>query len=179
MLTSQLEILTTSIDNDFGKLNKLQLNWKPDKQSWSIGQCLHHLIVSNEKYIPALQDVINGKHKNSFWQKVNPLTNYTGKEMIRTLGFVVVKKYKSPRIFLPTSSSVGGHIVSDFISHQQILLSLFEKLVNPIYSKTIISSPVAGLITLRLEDAMNLIIAHEQRHINQALKVKIKPEFPQ
>jgi hypothetical protein len=35
-------------------LTPLQLNWQPRQDSWSVGQCLEHLRVANEVYLPAI-----------------------------------------------------------------------------------------------------------------------------
>ena len=44
--------------------------------------------------------------------------------------------------------------------------------------KLVITSPVASLITIKLHDLIKLIIVHEQRHINQAMRVKNFDSFP-
>src|SRR5207302_2299868 len=36
-------------------LTPLQFNWKPSQDAWSVGQCLEHLRVANEVYLPAIR----------------------------------------------------------------------------------------------------------------------------
>jgi DinB superfamily len=31
-----------------------QLNWQPAQGCWSVGQCLEHLCITNEAYLPAI-----------------------------------------------------------------------------------------------------------------------------
>lgn len=178
MLSSSIPSLTATIDKKFGDLKLIQLNWKPAPDQWSIGQCLDHLIVSNAKYLPVLLTIIEGKNKPSFWEKNNPLSNYTGKQMIKTLGKNVVKKYKSPRLFIPSESTVSQNIISDFKNHQDEIFQLFLELEKEKYKHIVVTSPVASLITLKLHDLIELIIVHEERHINQALRVKNNINFP-
>lgn len=178
MLSSSIPSLNAIIDKKFGDLNLIQLNWKPAPDQWSIGQCLDHLIVSNGKYLPVLLTIIEGKNKPSFWEKNNPLSNYTGKQMIKTLGKNVVKKYKSPRLFIPSESTINQNIVSDFKNHQYEIFQLFLELEKEKYKHIVVTSPVASLITLKLHDLIELIIVHEERHINQALRVKNNINFP-
>ena len=71
---------------EFLTISSAQLNWRASPESWSIGQCLHHLIVSNGKYIPIFNSIASGKHTMTFWEKYNPLSSYTGQKMIKTLG---------------------------------------------------------------------------------------------
>ena len=178
MLSSSIPSLTAIIDKEFGDLNLIQLNWKPAPDQWSIGQCFEHLIISNGKYLPVLKTIIEGKYKVSFWERNNPLSNYTGKQMIKTLGKNVVKKYKSPQLFIPSESIISQNIIFDFKNHQAEIFPLFLELENEKYSKTVITSPVSSLITLKLHDLLELIIVHEERHINQSLRVKNNKSFP-
>ena len=178
MLSSAIPSLTALFEKEFGNLNLIQLNWKPSPEQWSIGQCLDHIIVSNGKYLPLLKTIFEGKHKTTFWERNNPLCNYTGKQMIKTLGKNVIKKYKSPRLFFPSESNISQNIISDFKTRQAEIFSLFIELEKEKYSEYIITSPVASLITLKLHDLIELLIVHEERHIDQALRVKNNNNFP-
>ena len=42
----------------FGQLSADQLNWKPSKEEWSIGQCFDHLIISNRPFLTIIEDPI-------------------------------------------------------------------------------------------------------------------------
>jgi hypothetical protein len=35
------------VKNEFENITQEQLNWKPAPESWSIGQCLDHLVVAD------------------------------------------------------------------------------------------------------------------------------------
>lgn len=178
MLSIEIPILTDKIDKEFGELNFSQLNWKPSENQWSIGQCIDHLIVSNGKYLPILKEIEKGKHRLTLWEKYNPFTNYTGKQMINTLGNNLHKKYKAPKLFIPSNSKINLNIITDFKKQQNELFELFQKLETKKYSQIIVTSPVASLITITLHDLIKLIIVHEKRHINQAIIVKNIDSFP-
>ena len=45
-----LDRMTSEYQRDLGQLSSTQLNWKPDPKSWSVGQCIDHVIVTNELY---------------------------------------------------------------------------------------------------------------------------------
>src|SRR5262245_4750118 len=44
----------------FGHLNSRRLNWKPADDSWSVAQCLDHLISINGEYYPTFNRILNG-----------------------------------------------------------------------------------------------------------------------
>ncbi len=168
----KLKDISVTIQKEFGVLNSTQLNWKANPNNWSIGQCIEHIIISNEKYFPAFELVITGKHKMTFWERNNPLTSYTGKQMIKTLGPVVVKKFQAPKLFLPSQSAIKLSIINDFVEHQNKLIKYFTVFSNSKFEKTIISSPVAALLSLKLQDVLSILTVHEERHLEQMKRVK-------
>ena len=44
-----------------GGLNQEQLNWHPEPGAWSVGQCLEHLCITNEVYVPAIASSLAGR----------------------------------------------------------------------------------------------------------------------
>ncbi|HRH67228.1 MAG TPA: DinB family protein [Bacteroidia bacterium] len=175
---SRLDQIGNSARIEFSELNSRQLNWKETEKNWSIGQCLDHLIKSNEKYFPLLDRLISGKYKMSFWESINPLSSYTGRKMAESLGPKVVKPFISPKLFEPGRSSIRGSIVQDFLQHQQLLTSKISMLQEMDVQKRIVTSPVAGLITFPLKDCLEILTGHEERHFIQAGRVKSAPGFP-
>ena len=60
--------LIAELDTADERANKLtigltteQLNWQPEPGVWSIGQCLEHLCITNEAYLPAMSSSLLGK----------------------------------------------------------------------------------------------------------------------
>ena len=98
--------------------------------------------------------------------------------MIRSLGPRVEKKFTAPKIFEPSASEIDAGIVASFVSHQEAVKNYFIKLQAARFEKTVIGSPVSSLITYLLSDALKLIVAHEQRHLGQAIGILNHPNFP-
>ncbi len=178
MFSEQIKAITQKVEDEFGKLNDIQLNWKPSKEAWSIGQCFDHIIKSNEQYLNKLKVVILPQFKQTFWERYNPLTKYTGKKMILSLGEVVTKKYKNPLIFTPSKNIFSAKLIPSFFNHNESLQNVFIQIEEGNRLEFVITSPVASLVTLKVKDVLELIIVHEKRHINQAMKVKMNETFP-
>lgn len=162
----------------FGKLNAAQLNWKPSADKWSIAQCLDHLIVSNNTYHPQLDEVIAGRHRNSFYQNIRFISDFFGKYLIRETGPVVGKPMKNPPAFSPSQSGLPVTVVADFENHQQQFVTKLKQLSNVDLDKTVLSSPALGIITYSLRDLLTILSGHEQRHLTQAKNVLQHPNFP-
>ena len=43
--------LKATVSNDFGELSEEQLNRKPSPDTWSVGECIDHLVVSHNEYL--------------------------------------------------------------------------------------------------------------------------------
>lgn len=168
----KLEFLTKEAADLFTPVNSEKLFHKPSLQQWSIAECLHHLIVSNETYFKIFDEVLNGKFKMNFWQKKSPFTKSIASNMLKTLGPDGKQKFKSPKLFLPSSvKRIPKGILNDFLAHQEKLATYISKLEDEKYKELIISSPAAGLITIPLHTALDILLIHEERHLAQAKRL--------
>lgn len=142
---------------------------RPTSVSWSAAECLDHLFESNELYFRIFDEILAGKYKQTFWQKISPFTDSIGKNMINTLGQEVKQKFKSPKLFLPNRNPKPD-VSQRFIGQQDQLISYVDGLKDPKYTNLVVSSPAATLITIKLKDALEIITGHEERHLKQALR---------
>src|SRR6476469_5708574 len=53
-LTADLDAADAKAIGLAQRLTLTQLNWKPRHDVWSVGQCLEHLCLSNEVYVPPI-----------------------------------------------------------------------------------------------------------------------------
>lgn len=164
-------------ERSFGNLSAKQLNLKPSPEKWSIAQCLHHVIVSNETYYTPLQKIIDGKHRNSFYQSIRFISRFFGSYLIKETGPVISKPMKNPPAFAPSESDLPGTIVTDFLKHQQQLSALVKQLDKEDLNNTVISSPALGIITYSLKDMLAILAGHELRHLEQAKRVLLCENF--
>jgi len=177
-LIERLNAVTEDVKAAFGSFNEEQLNWKPSEDSWSVGQCLDHLITSNAAYFPILEGVVEGTYRPSGWSKLPLAADFFGKMLIKAVHPDSVKKNKTFPVFEPSKSGVPGTIVDDFCSGQEELKVLIEKLDDEELLAGKVSSPVSSFITLRTGDALEVLVLHERRHFNQAVRVTEFTAFP-
>lgn len=159
-------------EKDFSSLSDEQLNKKPAPDKWSVAQVFDHLITYNSAYFPIYEEVASGRHKNSFWQKINPFSGLTGKMILKVLRSDKIK-VKAIKSFQPSSSKIPGTVVQDFINNTNILLKYFKKIGenNTDINKTIVQSPAGSVFTYTLRDSMDISVTHMERHLKQAERV--------
>lgn len=163
---------------EFSNLTPAQLNWKPGEESWSIGQCLDHLIVSDCAYFPVLKKITEGNFRESFWENWSPFGWLFGKIMVSQVQEKPRRKLNAPKIFYPDESNIDPGIFERFHKHLDSLAEYISDCRMVDIDKTHITSPAAKFVTYSLRNAIRLLVQHEHRHINQAIRVKSHKGFP-
>jgi len=172
------KLVGEKVKTEFGALSPEQLNWKPAPERWSVGQCLDHLIVADCLYFPSLKKITEGNYSMTSWQRWSPFSSLFGKILVNQLQEKAKSKVKTAKIFYPTTSQINAGIFDRFHKHLDTLLEYTYACKEVDLDKTYISSPVSKFITYSLRNAITILIQHEHRHINQALRVKGQKEFP-
>ena len=153
----------------FGSLSPEQLNWKPAAESWSVAQCLDHLILTNKSMEPAIEAKLSGK-ANSLWEKASPLSGFFGRFLKNHL-MEDKRKFKAPSRSIVPPSEIDGDIVERFCEHQRHVARQVEDIGKLDLDRTVVTSPYLRVMTYRLGDALDIMIEHEKRHIRQAKRV--------
>lgn len=169
--TRQIDRITADFKQAFGSLTANQLDWKPDANTWSIAQNIHHLIVINETYYPIIQAIRQGSYKLPFIAKLGFMVNFFGKFILQSVQPDRKRKMKTFPIWEPAQSEIGGDILDRFEKHQEALKKLITDCQDLLERGVIISSPANRNIVYKLETGFDIIVAHEQRHLEQAKEV--------
>ena len=169
---TDLEAISEDARGAFGDLTGAQLNRKPDEKSWSVAQCLDHLITINRLYFPVFEKMKSGHVESTFLEKYSPLSGFFGRHLIRAMGPENPKKMKTSKIAYPSASEIDDTIVEKFREHNRELAGHIESISPYVDLKTIITSPLAGFVTYSLDDCLTILVVHERRHLLQAKRVQ-------
>ncbi|HMJ08933.1 MAG TPA: DinB family protein [Pyrinomonadaceae bacterium] len=175
-IIAELEDIESAVRTDLAPLSVEQLNWRPSPDAWSAGQCLDHVIRSNESFFGEFDKLAAGTRTNSFWETWSPLSSLAGNFLVKSLK-ADDKKVKTISKMTPPSE-IDGAIVDIFLGHQTILAGKIRAVENTDWEKTVVTSPFLGLMTYRLSAGLQAIIEHEKRHIRQAVRVTEAEGFP-
>lgn len=170
-LIEQTRSIAENVEKTFGGLTAEQLNWKPGKNAWSIAQCLEHLIVTNDLYFENIQKVADGTHRNNLFSKIPFATDIISFGMKKVLSPDWKGKMKTFKMFEPSFSDVSEDIVERFGENQDRFIALMEATKDLEVRKIKIAEPIGSAVNLRLVDAFEVLIVHEQRHFNQAERI--------
>ena len=174
---SELDQITNDVRDAFGRLSPDQINWKPAADSWSVAQCLEHLILANAESMPGLDAALAGK-KHSFWESYSPFTSLIGGFMIRSLKSDK-RKFKAPSQAIVPPSEIDADIVETFAESQAAVIERVKAMGNVDAEKMVLTSPFMRIMTYKLSDGYQIMVEHERRHIRQAKRVLENEGFPQ
>ena len=173
---TQLESVSEEARKSFGSLSADQLNWKPAPDSWSVAQCLDHLIKSNEEFYPELDRLAAGTRKNSFWQTWSPLSGIAGSFLVATLKKDGNKVKTNQKMTPP--SDLDGEIVDRFLRHQTEFAEKLRAASGAEWRRVVLTSPFVKIMTYRMDIGLQALVEHEKRHIRQAKRVTATDGFP-
>ncbi|MEI8167108.1 MAG: DinB family protein [Chloroflexales bacterium] len=172
------EQLTREIDRRLGHLSAIQLNWRPNPEEWSLGQCLEHLIIANRAYFVPLEQLLAGQKPTTIWERLPVAPALFARLLIDALEPAANRRVQAPKIFQPGQSAVERQILTTFAQQQQRMVELMRACERLDAANIIITSPIAAFVTYSLLDAFRIIVVHAQHHLAQTVKLLSLPEFP-
>ena len=162
--------------NLVGGLTEEQLNWQPAPGSWSIGQCLEHLCLTNEAYLPAISAALREKPRSSV-EEITP--GWFGRWFIRTF---VEPSPGSKRASAPGKIRPGPHtdisVLNRFLSANQACRELILRACDNDVNRIRFWNPFLPGIRFTVGTGLETIVGHERRHLLQAKRVKDSKSFP-
>jgi hypothetical protein len=177
-LVQELEQLSEIVAERFMPLTVEQLNWKPAPNEWSIGQCLDHIITTDEQYIATFEQVAQGTMRKTFWQQLPLLPRFFGDMLYKYVHPETTRPVTSPPIFRPSSSQIEPDVYERFEAHQKQVIDLMHASQDKPIDELVISSPVAVWLVYSLGDAFRIVVVHQYLHLLQAERVKQAAGFP-
>ena len=169
--SKRIDHVSEAINNCCADLDLESLNMKPNLQSWSIAQILDHIITTNQSYFPMLDKLILGEFKVPFHGKLPFLRRFFGRFILKGVSPTREKKIKTFPVWEPASSQLPDDMVARFIQHQNKLKSRIEDAQPLIEQGATIYSPASKWIVYSLSDAFEIMVTHEERHLEQVREV--------
>ena len=170
------------LKSKFSNYSESQLNWKPNPSTWSLAEIFAHL----NAYAKFYHQVLNERIDRTRFRipRINYSSSPLGKSawMSMKLGNArnVKRKFNAPNEYNPTVNPalVTGNDLSLLLDEQNQFLGIIEKSVSVSLRKVKVPISISKLVRLRLGDALLFVAYHNERHIEQALKLTKKPQFP-
>ncbi|MFB5542085.1 DinB family protein [Bacillus cereus] len=143
-------------------LSDTQFNRKPDKDKWSIAQVCHHLVLLDERVITVI---------SSGLKKMDSTQNE--RKEIQSILLDRSIKFMAPEMIEPSIEPFEVQQMVDLLNESRKQLMRFLSTIEDesILAKKSVMHPALG--ELLLNQWIELIYLHEQRHIKQIKEIKL------
>ncbi|TJZ62914.1 DinB family protein [Sphingobacterium olei] len=172
-LTQTLLEQTKEFINQVEKLKSYDLNtltWKENEISWSILECLEHLNLYGDYYLPQIaRELKISTTKPDIEFKSGILGNLFANSMLPKEKLNKMKTFKDKN---PLNANLEITTIDRFINQQILLVELLNQSRNVSLSKVKIRTSISSLIKLKLGDTFQFIINHIIRHLKQIDKIQ-------
>ncbi len=152
----------------FKELSDSDLNAKKNSQAWSILECLEHLNLYGDFYLPEIEKQLlenTSKLENAVF-KSGIIGNYFASLMKIRDG--KIKKMKTPKDKDPSNSILSVTTIDRLLKQLERLKKLLNQSRTANLTKVKTAISLTKLIKLRLGDTLRFFVYHIERHILQA-----------
>lgn len=166
----ELDNINKVVSEEFASIPDEVLNKKPGSEKWSVSENFQHIMKVNNSYFPLFEKLKKGNFQAPFIAKIPFFSKLFGNMIFQSVSDGGKKKVKTFPAWQP-EPVFYDNTISDFLQHQILLAEKIKEMEPFTAKKVIIHSPVNKLIVYSLDQAIDIIIAHEWRHLDQAKQV--------
>ena len=138
---------------------------RPTPERWSAAECIAHLSISSQQFIPVLGDALDRARKSTKRGEVS--MDVLGRVLKWFLEPPIRKKVKTSAPFVPKSTRAKADAFGEFASLQEKLMDLLRDARDADLRVKIVS-PFDKRVRYNLLSAFRIVAAHERRHLWQA-----------
>ena len=170
-IIAQLTALRHEVEKEFYFLEEDELK-RYEGNAWSISQCIEHLNLVNERYVANIKKALANAQEPI--QKEAYRTTWMGKLLIRANKPKGDQKIpfptKTPKEFIPQKNRRPQAVFLDFNAILDDLLDLAKESKSVSLNTRV--KTLIPILRIRLAEAFQVCIAHMERHLVQAKRLK-------
>lgn len=174
-LISELDISDRRAEQLARALTREQLNWSPTPESWSIGQCLQHLLKGNEVYLPAIANSLRGQQESPVEEVI--LSRFSQWFIRNYIGPSSPTRARAPGKVRPVAE-VEPSVLDAFLLSNQTARELIGRASAYDVNRIRFKNPFIPLLRFTVGTGLEITSKHESRHLQQAERVRQSPAFP-
>ena len=175
----------TALDNQFDAaerdarsvaagLSEQEGQGRTSPDSWSVAQCLAHLAIANRTYLAAMGPAAERATAQGRERRGPATPGVLGRWFIRSLEPPVKPRWrgKAPKVIRPQDNPTLAEALADFLESQEQMRAFLRRVANLDLARISFPNPFVKWIRFSLATGLNVIAAHERRHIWQARQVR-------
>jgi hypothetical protein len=153
-----------------------QLNWSAHPGEWSVGQCLEHLCIANDKYLPAIARSLAGRPP-AVVQEIAP--GWFGRWFIRNYiePSPETRRARAPKAITP-GTQADPAILNRFLGSNDNAREVVRRAKACDVNRIRFRNPFVPLIHFTVGTGFEILSKHQSRHLLQAERIRASPAFP-
>lgn len=178
-LISELETADFRAEQLVRPLTREQLNWPPAPGAWSIGQCLEHLLLVNEIYLPAISISLDGRQQSQV-SEVTPgwFSRWFIRNYIAPFSEGGGTRSRAPRKIRP-AKDVDSSVLDAFLRSNKLARDLISRASAYDVNRIRFRNPFIPLLRFTVGTGLEIVSKHQGRHLFQAERVRQSSAFPE
>ena len=144
---------------------------------WSIGQCLEHLCVANEVYLPPLSNALAGQEPAAI-EEIRP--GWLGRWFIRNYiePSAATKRAKAPKTIAPGLTRIAPDILERFLRANEEAREFVRRAAPYDVNRIRFKNPFIAALRFSVGTGLEILTRHERRHLLQAERIRALSDFP-
>lgn len=174
-LQQRLTHILDTVEREFSPLTAEQLRTKPANGGWSIVECLQHLNLAERYYIRQLQHKVDKLGLVQHTADDQSLeSGWVGRLLLGIVDPKSKRKFPAPGVVRPRTASDldPADVIKQFVELQTLLRSLLDKAVYLDWNRDQTATLFGSWIKINVGDMLVMLVAHTERHMGQAMRVK-------
>ncbi|PRX54279.1 DinB family protein [Flagellimonas meridianipacifica] len=167
----EIDLVSKKFEETFSDFTQEEMNFKPGKKVWSIAQNIEHIILLNSSYFEYFEEIHNRNHS---LPKIEDLDTKAQESVIALKPFTGRQRLKRTNtwdIWQPKKGFIDRNILRDFEESQLQFKNHIKGFEDLLLSETFIRYPGHLDLLFKLDDCIEFLIEHENRHWNQVVEI--------
>lgn len=155
-------------------LTEAQQTWHHDVRTWSIVDCLNHLVVTGSHSLRGIRSAVHEARANGLLARGPFRHSVLGNCFIRLMDAPPIIKFRVPNAYQPVADSSASEVVAGFFRLQHELFRALHEANGIDLARVKVANPVSKWFKMSLGQEFGLTAAHERRHLWQAWRVRAR-----
>jgi hypothetical protein len=168
-LRTAVRTVHATVETELAPLPEAALNFKARPESWSVLECLEHLNRYARYYLPVFTRALAQPDRPDPAAAIR--YSWLGRKSLDIVR--PGKQHKTVKHMNPAGSQLSRAVLTEFLAHQAALLTLLETAATADLNRKAVPVEFFRLLKLRTGEALEFVVRHEQRHLQQAQRAAL------
>jgi hypothetical protein len=141
---------------------------RPSPESWSAAECIAHLNLTADRYLPLLRDALDEARRAGGGAPARHRMDFLGWLLWKLIGEGGRMRVKTSAPFVPTADADPATLRAAFVSRNAELARITREADGLPLGRVKVRSPFAERVSYNLYSSLRIVPRHEHRHLGQA-----------